>query len=252
MTGIATGERNGGGRFGFSTLETSRTTPSTTHVFSASTASMHTLLPTRIITSWPAPNGRRRRSIGDLGDPFFPDWSKVDLAGYERPRWFASGPLGLCCKMIEAEVRQEIPTVADKLRIRAEGSSRGRMFANLSVLLIRQARRVRRRLRRLSSEWRGAAEVVLNAVFLRQKNQTADHSRLIEIWKKARTPHQSAPTARDFSGYRARLRDLEGLFRTFRCHSGIFDGWRVAAAGRTALYCLRARHLAGNPVRERC
>ena len=44
---------------------------------------------------------------GDLGDPFFPDWSKVDLAGYERPRWFASGPLGLCCKMIEAEVRQE-------------------------------------------------------------------------------------------------------------------------------------------------
>jgi hypothetical protein len=26
---------------------------------------------------------------GDLGDPFFPNWKKVDLNGYERPPWFA-------------------------------------------------------------------------------------------------------------------------------------------------------------------
>ena len=77
---------------------------------------------------------------------------------------------------------------------------------------MRQARRVHRRLRRLSSEWNGA-DVDQHV----SKPKIADHrySRLIDIWKKARTPHQSAPTARDFSGYRARLQDLEGLFRHF-------------------------------------
>jgi hypothetical protein len=41
---------------------------------------------------------------GDTGDPFFPNWAKVDLNGYRRPNWFASGPLGLCCSMVAAEV----------------------------------------------------------------------------------------------------------------------------------------------------
>jgi glycosyltransferase involved in cell wall biosynthesis len=30
---------------------------------------------------------------GDVGDPFFPDWRRVDLRGYRRPRWFAQGRL---------------------------------------------------------------------------------------------------------------------------------------------------------------
>jgi glycosyltransferase involved in cell wall biosynthesis len=81
--------------------------------------------------------------------------------------------------------------------------------------LMRQAGRVRRRLRRLSSEWTGAADLISNAVFPRGKIADHRHSRLIEIWKKARTPHQSVPTSKDFSGYRARLRDLKGLFQYF-------------------------------------
>ncbi|OKO82809.1 hypothetical protein AC628_04080 [Bradyrhizobium sp. NAS96.2] len=52
---------------------------------------------------------------GDLGDPFFPDWTKVDLGGYQRPRWFASGPLKLCCSMIAAEVGGR-SDLADEIR----------------------------------------------------------------------------------------------------------------------------------------
>ncbi len=29
-------------------------------------------------------------------DQAFPDWTKIDLRGYQRPRWFVQGPLSLC------------------------------------------------------------------------------------------------------------------------------------------------------------
>lgn len=37
-------------------------------------------------------------------DAFFPDWHSVDLKGYRRPRWFASGPLIYCCRYLVAHV----------------------------------------------------------------------------------------------------------------------------------------------------
>jgi len=151
---------------------------------------------------------------GDLGDPFFPDWSKVDLAGYQRPRWFASGPLRLCCEMIEAEVGGESDR-ADAFRLKLKTVREAECSQTYRSFLIRQARRLRRRLTRLSGEVREAAGVILNTVFLRPKKSDPNHLRLIEIWKKARTSQQSEPTSRDFSGYRARLRDLKGLFRYF-------------------------------------
>jgi glycosyltransferase involved in cell wall biosynthesis len=33
---------------------------------------------------------------GEIADPFFPDFWSVDLNGFERPRWFAQGPLDEC------------------------------------------------------------------------------------------------------------------------------------------------------------
>jgi glycosyltransferase involved in cell wall biosynthesis len=151
---------------------------------------------------------------GDLGDPFFPDWSKVDLAGYERPHWFASGPLRLCCKVIEAEVLGKSDS-ADVLRLKLKTVREADCSQTYRSFLIRQARRLRRRLTRLSGELREAADIILNAVFLKPKRPDPDHLRLIGIWKKAQTSHRSAPTARDFSSYRARLRDLQDLFQYF-------------------------------------
>jgi glycosyltransferase involved in cell wall biosynthesis len=43
--------------------------------------------------------------VGDLGDPFFPDWWSVSLAGFERPRWFAQGQLATCQRYLLARRR---------------------------------------------------------------------------------------------------------------------------------------------------
>ncbi len=42
---------------------------------------------------------------GDIGDHFAPDWTKVDLRGFERPRWFVQGPLELCLRYLIARAR---------------------------------------------------------------------------------------------------------------------------------------------------
>lgn len=39
---------------------------------------------------------------GDVGDHFQPDWTAVDLRGYQRPRWFAQGPPQLCLEYLIA------------------------------------------------------------------------------------------------------------------------------------------------------
>ena len=46
-------------------------------------------------------------------DPSFPDWHSVDLNGYQRPRWFASGPIADCCRYLAAEI--EGSAEADRL-----------------------------------------------------------------------------------------------------------------------------------------
>lgn len=39
---------------------------------------------------------------GDIKSDFYPDWSGVDLRGFERPRWFAQGPLLDCMDYLTA------------------------------------------------------------------------------------------------------------------------------------------------------
>jgi len=43
-----------------------------------------------------------------------PDWSQIDLGGYQRPRWFAQGPLPLCAAYLLARRRDETQC-ADRL-----------------------------------------------------------------------------------------------------------------------------------------
>jgi glycosyltransferase involved in cell wall biosynthesis len=40
--------------------------------------------------------------IGDAGSEVLPNWSKVDLQGFRRPRWFAQGPLDTCIRYLAA------------------------------------------------------------------------------------------------------------------------------------------------------
>ncbi len=41
--------------------------------------------------------------IGSIGDQFRPDWTAVDLQGYQRPKWFAQGPQQLCIDYLIAK-----------------------------------------------------------------------------------------------------------------------------------------------------
>jgi len=42
---------------------------------------------------------------GRIDDQFNPDWSKVNLNGFQRPRWFAQGPRELCIRYLIARRR---------------------------------------------------------------------------------------------------------------------------------------------------
>jgi hypothetical protein len=40
---------------------------------------------------------------GEIKDQFFPNWGSVKLNGFERPKWFAQGPLNLCIDYLIAK-----------------------------------------------------------------------------------------------------------------------------------------------------
>lgn len=44
---------------------------------------------------------------GPLPDQFMPDWSAVNLNGFQRPRWFAQGPTLFCIKYLLAKSRHQ-------------------------------------------------------------------------------------------------------------------------------------------------
>ncbi len=39
---------------------------------------------------------------GDVGDPFNPNWRRVNLNGFERPSWFVQGPRHMCVRLLLA------------------------------------------------------------------------------------------------------------------------------------------------------
>ena len=39
---------------------------------------------------------------GSIGDDFNPNWRQVDLCGFQRPRWFAQGPIEICVDYLTA------------------------------------------------------------------------------------------------------------------------------------------------------
>jgi glycosyltransferase involved in cell wall biosynthesis len=46
-----------------------------------------------------------------FSNQFFPDWSQVDLKGYDRPRWFAQGPLLTCIYYLVSRcLRRPLPS----------------------------------------------------------------------------------------------------------------------------------------------
>ena len=40
--------------------------------------------------------------VGNIGSEFYPNWGKVNLRGFQRPSWFAQGPLNICIRNLSA------------------------------------------------------------------------------------------------------------------------------------------------------
>ena len=141
---------------------------------------------------------------GDLGDPFFPDWSSVDLRGYLRPSWFASGPLELCCSMIEAEVTGQ-SDLAEQLRRSLDRARRRVSSQTAYARAVRYGQRAKRFARR--------SGLGLLQCFSRA-GQKSELARLVSISQQAPVPI-SKVRERDFASYRARLAPLMRLFDHF-------------------------------------
>jgi len=140
---------------------------------------------------------------GDLGDPFFPDWSSVDLGGYQRPNWFASGPLKLCCSMIEAEVTGKLDRAA-QLRD-ALDHARRKVSSQTTY-----ARAMRYGLRAKRFGWRSGFRA-LQVLGGDQHSKLARQSDISRQAMRPKTPLREG----DLTGYRARLAPLLPLFDHF-------------------------------------
>jgi len=92
---------------------------------------------------------------GDIKNDFFPTWEGVDLRGYERPRWFAQGPLLTCLDYLAAR-REGRAAHADRLwaRMRDErevscrmlrGETRPGKFAKAREFAVKIYRKLRYR-----------------------------------------------------------------------------------------------------------
>ena len=62
---------------------------------------------------------------GDVGDPDFPNWGAVDLAGFERPQWFAQGSEQVCLAYLLAR-RRGNHAAADRLWQKMRRQRRGK------------------------------------------------------------------------------------------------------------------------------
>ena len=167
---------------------------------------------------------------GDYRDQFFPDWTKVDLAGYERPRWFASGPLPLCCEVIASQVDGD-PKKTDELFARLKARREAVCLQGYRGQATRLATRVRRK---LSSELRSLKGSLSSDAQAGYIGKNPAWARLLKIWKSANVSRDTPVSARDFKSYAARLECCGLCFRNLMsCR--LFNRRCVAVVGRSTI-----------------
>ena len=131
-----------------------------------------------------SPEWEEARFQGDYGNPFFPDWTKVDLAGYVRPNWFAAGPLQLCCAVIEFQLNGQSQTtegLVAKLTARREAVC----LRGYRGLAMRLGTRVQRK---LFSELRSLRDGLSGNALGRLARKSPGEARLREFWNAPTLP----------------------------------------------------------------
>jgi len=94
---------------------------------------------------------------GDYGDPFRPDWKRVDLKEFQRPEWFAQGPFAICQQYLVAKRTQSpmtenyrIVSLASSLCV--EASAMISSYSKYIFLLLNLRRRIAELLRYLKNK----------------------------------------------------------------------------------------------------
>lgn len=185
-------------------------------------------------------------------DASFPDWHGVDLKGYRRPRWFASGPLADCCRYLAAEI--DGSPEADRLWERLDHER----FVRCSRSL-----RARMGLFRRKLGWKLAYErkkldqrLGRNADGPERQAQAAgglDLARLTQLWRERRGAAAFPADRTDIDYYWERFRHFAPLLRRYDVIQGYaLDGlWPLLAGRRYAAYehgTLRSLPFEDNPT----
>jgi glycosyltransferase involved in cell wall biosynthesis len=146
---------------------------------------------------------------GDVGDESFPDWSGVDLRGFERPRWFVQGRLKTCRSYLAARRSGTTDRRADllwrKLSFERWLLCRRSAPAAAGRALLAVVRRARRFARRLIRALLGA-----------KYHARAAARRILVIFQPNRRPARTGATTAATSAaleqrFRQRLDGADGL-----------------------------------------
>lgn len=170
-------------------------------------------------------------------DAFFPDWHSIDLKGYRRPRWFASGPLADCCRYLAAEI--DGSPEADRLWERLDHER----FVRCSRSFRAQAGLFRRKI-----GWKLAYErkkldqrLGRNIDGPERQAQAAGGLDLVELtrlWRERRGETAFPAGRTDIDHYWERFRHFAPLLRRYDVVQGYaLDGlWPLLAGQRYAAY----------------
>lgn len=151
---------------------------------------------------------------GEVGDPFFPDWNRVDLGNYIRPKWFTSGPLGLSSALIEAELTGQHDRAA-RLRAKLDYQRWLRCSNKPEARIIDLLRRGLRKLRQVSANRYGLAKRTFIGPASGKTDEDRDFSKVSAVWEKAYPERRFRPTPSDFSDYSPRLTEFKYLLNQF-------------------------------------
>ncbi len=151
---------------------------------------------------------------GEVGDPFFPDWSRVDLGSYVRPRWFTSGPLRLSCELIKAELNGQ-HDLAGRLRAKLDYQRWLSCSTRSAVRALDLLRRVQRKLRRVSVKLYRLSRRILRGLAFGKADEDRDFSKVTAVWNEAYPGREFHPELDDFSGYSSRLEEFGDLLNQF-------------------------------------
>ncbi len=171
-------------------------------------------------------------------DAFFPDWSTINLHGYQRPRWFAAAPLQDACRYLEARA-SGTATEADRLWHRMEHERHVRCSKSQIAKLGLLRRKIGWKLRHEQQE------LINNLGILADRHERAasaigarSRADLIALWQSRHNKKPFPALATDLDRYWQQYKSIHRLLGHYDIIQGYAqDGiWALLAGKPYAAY----------------